>query len=258
MKQNSLHKIGSSLLLSSFLLFSGCGDSNTSTIPDTPQVARVQSQVVANISNVESDSNISVPVVVFKADAGVDQVVIYHSEFTFDGSKSTGDIVSYEWVFGEHVLNADDTANSTYSRLATQPAGDYSVILKITDVDGDITTDEVIIKVIDQMPTEVSVDQFKLLMQAGVTYIDIRSEMEQAVTAVIAGSEKIVYEDFDITPWLKDGSSFLNLISDKNREFVLICTGGSRAKSAANELMDAGYTNVHWLSGGIRAWNASK
>ena len=259
MKQNILRKIGLPLVLSFLLLSSGCGSSNTNdeatdTFSETTKVAEAQENVSANIAN---DSNISDTVTVFRANAGVDQTIVFESEFTFDGSKSTGDIVSYEWVFGENILNASDTATSTYTRLATQPAGVYTVTLKATDSSGQVSSDDVIITVINQMSTEISVEEFKVLMQTGVTYIDIREPFEwNGATGVIAGSHKITYENSDISPWLEDGSPFLNLIQNRNQEFVLICKGGPRAEAAANELLDAGYSKVHWLFGGINKWIA--
>ncbi len=263
MRKNSLRSIASVLLLSSILLLSGCGDSVvdgkekiTSAFDNISQDTTIKDIVDGNSSNIKEDSNSSEPVVVFKADAGEDQVVIFDREFTFNGSKSTGDIVSYEWIFNGHTLS--DTSEPTYTRYATQPANDYVVTLKVTDSSGNTSSDDVIITVIDPLPTEISVEQLKLLMKMGVTYIDVRHEQEWTDITPIEGSHKISYENYDIDPWLKDGSKFLNLIQDKNQEFVLICKGGVRAKSAAEALIASGYSNVHWLTGGILAWNESK
>ena len=263
MKQNGFYKIGFVFLLSFLLFLSGCGsssDSNKEVIDNTQQQATttVDNGTIAKIAddvNSSIESNTTDNVVVFKADAGADQIVVFQKEFTFDGSKSTGDIVSYEWVFNDYVLNENNTENSTYTRLATQPAGVYTVTLKVTNSAGEISSDDVIITVVDSLPVELSVDQFKVLKNAGITYIDIRTEEEWANITPIEGSHKITYENYDIDPWLKEGSAFLNLIKDKNQEFVLICKGGERAKAAAEELITSGYSNVHWLSGGILAWN---
>ncbi len=261
MKQNSLSKMGFAFLISFILLLSGCGsssNSNKEVIGNTQQV--VDNGTVEDNSsegNSTTEENTTNKVVVFKADAGEDQIVIFDREFTFDGSKSTGDIISYEWKFHEHTLNENNTDNSTYTRFATQPAGVYTVTLKVTNSAGKVSTDDVIITVIDPMPVEISVDQFKVLMNLGVTYIDVRTEQEWADITPIEGSHKITYENYDISPWLQNGSAFLNLIKDKNQEFVLICKGGERAKGAAEELITSGYSNVHWLSGGILAWNVA-
>src|ERR1700741_4824507 len=40
----------------------------------------------------------------------------------------------------------------------------------------------------------------------------------------------------------------------KNREIVLYCGGGYRSALAADALQQMGYTNVHSMVGGIKAW----
>ena len=42
---------------------------------------------------------------------------------------------------------------------------------------------------------------------------------------------------------------------DKNAKLVLYCGGGFRSALAADNLQKMGYTNVHSLAGGWRAWN---
>ncbi len=83
------------------------------------------------------------------ADAGDDITVDYQAEFSFDASRSRdndGQIVKYEWIFGGNVLNAD-TSNPIYTRDATQPAGDYTVLLRVTDDDNNTAEDTVIVHV---------------------------------------------------------------------------------------------------------------
>jgi len=45
------------------------------------------------------------------------------------------------------------------------------------------------------------------------------------------------------------------LPADKNTKIVVYCRSGSMSKSAADDLLDIGYTNVYDLDGGIRAFN---
>jgi hypothetical protein len=83
------------------------------------------------------------------ANAGSDITVNYNANFTFNGSKSIdndGKIVKYEWVFNNHVLNKN-TSSPLYTRAATQPAGDYPVILRVTDDDGKTDEDTMIVHV---------------------------------------------------------------------------------------------------------------
>jgi rhodanese-related sulfurtransferase len=42
---------------------------------------------------------------------------------------------------------------------------------------------------------------------------------------------------------------------DKSSKLVLYCGGGYRSALAADNLQKMGYTNVHSLAGGWRAWN---
>jgi rhodanese-related sulfurtransferase len=42
---------------------------------------------------------------------------------------------------------------------------------------------------------------------------------------------------------------------DKDEELILYCGGGFRSALAADNLMRMGYTRVHSLAGGWRAWN---
>lgn len=83
------------------------------------------------------------------ADAGGEITVDYIAEFSFDASGSKdedGQIVKYEWIFHDNVLNSD-TSSPVYTRDATQPPGDYSVKLRVTDDDGNIDEDYVIVHV---------------------------------------------------------------------------------------------------------------
>ncbi len=44
---------------------------------------------------------------------------------------------------------------------------------------------------------------------------------------------------------------------DKGEELILYCGGGYRSALAADNLQKMGYTNVHSLAGGWRAWKES-
>jgi len=83
------------------------------------------------------------------ADAGDDITVDFHAQFSFNASRSAdsdGNIVTYEWIFGGGVLN-QDTSTAIYTREATQPAGDYPVLLRVTDNDGLTDEDTVVVHV---------------------------------------------------------------------------------------------------------------
>jgi rhodanese-related sulfurtransferase len=46
-------------------------------------------------------------------------------------------------------------------------------------------------------------------------------------------------------------------VPDKHTELILYCGGGYRSALAADALQHMGYTNVHSLSGGWKAWQES-
>jgi rhodanese-related sulfurtransferase len=59
----------------------------------------------------------------------------------------------------------------------------------------------------------------------------------------------------DVTIPFDDISSYLDLLpADKNAKIVLYCKGNSMSRSASEELIELGYTNVFNLDGGYTAW----
>lgn len=59
----------------------------------------------------------------------------------------------------------------------------------------------------------------------------------------------------DVTIPFDDISSYLSLLPpDKNKKIVVYCKGNSMSRSASEELIELGYTNVINLDGGYTAW----
>jgi chitodextrinase len=86
------------------------------------------------------------------ADAGADQTVILGETVNFDGSGSydlDGTIVAYDWDFGDSNSGSGETTTHDYLE-----AGEYTVALTVTDDDGDVGTDTVV--VIIQTPQEAT------------------------------------------------------------------------------------------------------
>ncbi len=49
-----------------------------------------------------------------------------------------------------------------------------------------------------------------------------------------------------------------NLVPDKHTELILYCGGGYRSALACDNLQRMGYTNVHSIAGGWKAWKAAE
>ncbi len=49
-----------------------------------------------------------------------------------------------------------------------------------------------------------------------------------------------------------------NLVSDKHTELILYCGGGYRSALACDNLQRMGYTNVHSMAGGWKAWKEAE
>lgn len=46
--------------------------------------------------------------------------------------------------------------------------------------------------------------------------------------------------------------------ADRSRPVVLVCRNGNASAEAAGKLHKAGFTRVHWLDGGIAAWQQAE
>jgi rhodanese-related sulfurtransferase len=201
------------------------------------------------------------------ANAGEDIIVKQHELFTFDGSKSydlDGNITNYEWYCTDYNITLYKGTESNLTIPAERPVGEYKVKLIVTD-DKNKTAED-IVKVIITKPDDesehqngdifdigITVDQFKTLKQQGAVYIDIRTPNEwNSQTGIIEDSYKIANQSN-----IQNDSEFLNIVTQKDQSFILICAAGGRAYTTANKLKNIGYTNVHYLEGGIDAWIAA-
>ncbi len=83
-----------------------------------------------------------------------------------------------------------------------------------------------------------------LVAQDGVQVIDVRTAEEYA-TGHLAGATNI-----DVQGDFATGIADL----DKNASYALYCRSGVRSDTAKQTMLDAGFTHVVDLSGGITAW----
>jgi len=88
------------------------------------------------------------------ANAGPDQTVKVRTPVYFDASGSAGNIVSYEWNFGDGTMGTGRISSHTYTELGT-----YTVALTVKDAAGNFGGDLVTVTVVpvDSLPSWVDV-----------------------------------------------------------------------------------------------------
>ena len=95
---------------------------------------------------------------------------------------------------------------------------------------------------------EVTVAEATERMKSGAALIDVREDNEwsegHAAGAVHMGRGVIERDIVQQFP-------------DKSAELILYCGGGFRSALAADSLQKMGYTNVHSMAGGWKAWKDS-
>ncbi|WP_417684476.1 FKBP-type peptidyl-prolyl cis-trans isomerase [Roseibium sp.] len=103
--------------------------------------------------------------------------------------------------------------------------------------------------------SDLSNDDLKSKIAAGVPVIDIRRPDEWKSTGVIAGSHLITFfdEKGQINPQF--GAELQKVISGPTDEVVFICRTGNRSSVLAKHLADnSGFTNVGNVTNGITGW----
>jgi rhodanese-related sulfurtransferase len=200
----------------------------------------------------------------FVANAGDNILLEKFDAITLDASKSynlNGTIVSYEWV----CINDNSTLYKGAESIVTveidKPCGTYNLKLIIKDENDKAVFDSCILIIEenknssfnDTMSRSINIEEFKTLQNLDKVYIDVRTPNEWSNDGIIEGSYKIT-KPYDIDQWLKEGSQFLNIVTDKNQSFTIICAYGSRAYVTSKNLYDKGYKHVHYLNGGIVGW----
>lgn len=92
----------------------------------------------------------------------------------------------------------------------------------------------------------VDTPEFKKAIEEGATIIDVRTSSEYN-DGHIPGAVLV-----DVSsPTFEEEIAKL----DKNKAYAIYCRSGNRSKVAAAKMIDAGFTNVIGLSGGIGAWD---
>jgi PKD repeat protein/predicted GH43/DUF377 family glycosyl hydrolase len=117
------------------------------------------------------------------ADAGSDFAVFEDELFTFDGSASTGDILYYNWTFGDGTFNngSDPAPVHSYSN-----EGVYSIVLNVTDSLGFWDTDSIMVFVNNIIPTanagsDMIVDEGQIIDFNGSGSTDTPSDLPNLI-----------------------------------------------------------------------------
>jgi rhodanese-related sulfurtransferase len=245
------------------------GSKNTLTIPAQRPIGDYNTTlIVTDDKNATSIDYVLVKIVPpkFIADAGENFQVLQNDYFTLNAGNSfyhDGKIVTYEWIYTDNNITLYKGSESESPLLkADRSPGAYKIKLIITNDKNQTAIDNVTIH-IEESPdnqfkdiydTGITIEQFKKLQEENIVYIDVRRSSEwHSDTGIIEGSYLITKPD-DINTWLTEGSEFLDLVTDKNQSFILICLHGGRAESTATKLKDKGYSKVHYLIGGIDNW----
>lgn len=95
---------------------------------------------------------------------------------------------------------------------------------------------------------EISVDEFKKLSKGSVTLLDVRTPYE-FVTGFIPEATNI--------PLHAMSESIAQGLVTKDKPIIVYDRVGNRSEIAAQSLLDAGFSDVKSLTGGIEAWKES-
>ncbi|MEQ9317194.1 MAG: rhodanese-like domain-containing protein [Henriciella sp.] len=89
-----------------------------------------------------------------------------------------------------------------------------------------------------------------MVRKAGALLIDVRTPKEWAESGVPVTAHTVSLEDPDFMSTIERLTK-----GDKDRSIALICRSGNRSAKARDELIEAGYTNVTSIAGGVSGTN---
>lgn len=108
----------------------------------------------------------------------------------------------------------------------------------------DIINTLIILNVI-YMNYEITIDDAKSCIDAGVALLDVRTKDEYESGHIKGSKNMDVQKDS-----FKD--SLENL--DKSKNYIVYCGGGTRSINAVKIMKENGFNDAHSMSGGIREW----
>jgi len=93
--------------------------------------------------------------------------------------------------------------------------------------------------------SDITVAEAVALRDQGALFVDVRTTEEYSA-AHVAGSVSIPLDQLQTR---------INEVP-RDREVVVICASGTRAKTGRDMLVEAGYTKVACMTGGLHEWQA--
>lgn len=97
------------------------------------------------------------------------------------------------------------------------------------------------------LPPEMPVSRGDLMVRkAGGLLIDVRTPEEWTQTGVPVTAHTVSLEDPDFLSTIERLTK-----GDEDRRIAVICRSGNRSAEARDRLLDAGYTNVTSIEGGV-------
>jgi rhodanese-related sulfurtransferase len=91
--------------------------------------------------------------------------------------------------------------------------------------------------------SEITAEQLRALLEA-----------KDFLLVNVNSSAREVIPETDFTIPFDEIEANLDRFPRKDRPAVLYCQAGGLSRSAARDLVELGFTNVVWLTGGINAW----
>ncbi|MDQ7062964.1 MAG: PKD domain-containing protein [candidate division KSB1 bacterium] len=126
------------------------------------------------------------------ADAGGDQSAAINTTLTFDGSGSSdpdGQIVQYNWDFGDGATATGQTVNHAY-----RAAGTYTVTLTVTDNGGLMAQDQAMVTISSVQPDVVTITKAKYLADKRKLKVEATSSKGGQAVLTVEGFGVMTYK----------------------------------------------------------------
>ena len=93
----------------------------------------------------------------------------------------------------------------------------------------------------------------KLADNGDVLFVDLREQSEREKNGIIPNSLHAPYAD--LNDFIQPGGLLRTMVNESQKTLVLYCSYGERSALALQILMDANFTGIQHLKGGLKSWN---